>query len=150
MDSTENIEEAVAKWLQYAVERFEVSIVKKKIGVSNALLNSFFTDIIKGSGGSVAKLELRFLFYGRFVDMGVGRGVPIGSQSALKEKFFEKRNKLGQLHKYGRTKKAWYSKTKARELGKLSKILAKEFGLSSVSSLEKRLNDLQININLAA
>lgn len=41
------------------------------------LTNSFAQDIYMAANGEVDKITHSFLYYGRFVDMGVGRGVPL-------------------------------------------------------------------------
>lgn len=41
------------------------------------LMNSFTDDVVRASNGEVDKITHAFNHYGRFVDMGVGRGVPL-------------------------------------------------------------------------
>ena len=57
-------------------------------------------------------IRLLYDYYGMFVDMGVGKHVPL--------------NKVGQLN---RKQKKWYSKTIYREVARLADYVAKQTGL---------------------
>ncbi len=125
------IETTIAEWLTIAVERFQSSIKANKIGVTQKLFNSFVTNIFQNSGGSISKVEIAFLFYGRYVDMRVGNGTPLGAKRDFKN--------TGKKLK-GRSSKKWYSKTKAYEVGQLTRLLADQYGLHTAKAIESALD----------
>lgn len=136
----------VADWLKIAIERFQESIKQKKIGVTNKLFDSFLSNIISNSGGNVSKLEIQFLFYGRYVDIGVGKGMPVGGRRNID--FSKYRTADGRLKSQPRKAKKWYSKTKAYEVGKLTSILAENYGLQTAKAVESTLSNQNILIEI--
>ena len=50
------------------------------------LVKSFAYDVYSAAGGEVDKITHAFNYYGRFVDMGVGRGVKYGESAASNRK----------------------------------------------------------------
>lgn len=144
------LEQAVTRWLERAIRRYRFYMDKYGVGFSQSLWNSFTTNIIRSSGGNISKLEINFLYYGRFVDMGVGRGFPIGSRSKLgDDKFLSKRNERGQLRKApGRKPKKWYAKTTTFEIGRLGDILQKEFGLETPKFIENAMKNISLEIEM--
>jgi hypothetical protein len=141
------IEQVLSEWLTIAVERFQNSLKKNKVGVSEKLFNSFLTNIIQGSAGNISKIEILFLFYGRYVDMGVGKGFPIGGRKTFKD-FNKYRNQSGKLHSVRRKPKKWYSKTKAFEIGKLTEILAEQYGMQTAKAVESALENQKFTIEI--
>ncbi len=139
------VEDVISEWLTIAVERFQESLKKNKVGVTQKLFESFLTNVIKSSNGNVSRIEIEFLFYGRYVDMGVGRGFPIGGRRNFKD-FDKFRDKGGRLLRANRKPKKWYSKTKAFEIGKLTSILAEQYGLNTAKAVESALESLNITI----
>jgi hypothetical protein len=141
-------EELAQDWLRITIERFQKAIKKAGIVSLDDLYNSFEKELRAAGNGSVASALIRFRLHGRFVDMGVGRGVPIGSQ-ARKADYYKYRNKKGQLHKYGRKPKKWYSKTLTGQTKKLGELMSEQFGGKAIQIIENALThatkDLQIN-----
>ena len=141
------VEEVLSEWLSIAVERFQQSLKENKIGVTSSLFNSFLTNIIKNSEGKASRIEIEFLFYGRYVDMGVGKGFPIGSRGNFKD-FNKHRKSNGQLHQVHRKPKKWYSKTKAYEIGKLTDLLAEQYGMQTAKAVESALDNNKFIIEM--
>lgn len=143
-------EELAQQWLTITIERFKKSIIKNKIrnySGADSLINSFVTQLKQAGGGSIAAALIRFKAAGRYVDMGVGRGVPLGSQKS-KADFYKYRNKLGQLHKYRRKAKKWYGKTLSSETMRLGELMAEHFGINAVQLIESSIKgELKINID---
>jgi len=136
----------VEDFIRITVERFQKSI--EKAGVSkerNILFDSFVSELQKGGSDTVERARIMFMKYGRYVDMGVGRGVPIGSAAAKAD--FERyryakntaRFKRGQLKKYGRKPKKWYSRTLAGQIKKLSELMMEHYGIGSIQLLEEKM-----------
>jgi hypothetical protein len=83
--------------------------------------------------GSLDKLQVSFPLYGRFVDMGVGRGTNV-TAAQLRKQY--------RIHKpdVKRVPRRWYSRTKSGEEKKLAEILSKQYGIHLVNLAENLLN----------
>ena len=104
---------------------------------TDTLMKSILTELVK-SGGSVQQMLTRFRQYGRFVDMGVGRGVPIGAAGT--GAFSAARTDDGKLKRYRRRKKPWYSKTYFHEVQKIKELYAREFGNTIPVAIQEELS----------
>jgi hypothetical protein len=118
MDQTQTIQ----AWADYVIERWELEIIRLGINSTGQLLKSFTSTIITQSGGNVEKIIFAYEYYGKFVDMGVGRGVKIGNPNS------------------SRAPKAWYNKTFFGQVKKLGEILQEKYSdaaaVSIVESIE--------------
>ena len=142
------IEATITEWLAIAVNRFQNALKSNKIGVSQRLFQSFVSNIFQNSGGSISKVEIAFLFYGRYIDMGVGKGFPIGGRRSFKD-FDRFRFSDGKLKSNpGRKPKKWYSKTKAYEVGQLTRILAEQYGIHTARAIETALDGEKFTIEM--
>jgi len=110
-------------WAKITVKVWKEKLTKLKCVNSGKLLNSFIHNVVSQANGDVLKIEFAFLYYGKFVDMGVGKGVPIGGvkENATSRKLEGKM--LGNL----RRPKKWYSKVFSHEVKRLTEILAKQY-----------------------
>jgi len=104
----------IEAWAKIVIERWEQKIVKLGIKRTGKLLNSFTHFVNTQSGGSPDKITFAFEYYGKFVDMGVGRGV-----------------KLGAVETSIRTAKPWYSKTFWSQFEKLKDIMVEKYQVKS-------------------
>jgi hypothetical protein len=86
-----------------------ISAQRMKVGVSQDAINSLsYTTAAAGSG---AVAQLSFKQYLRFVDMGVGKGHPLGGMTSMKVTLLsQKKTGSVQLNKNGRKPKKVYSK----------------------------------------
>lgn len=83
------------------------------------------------SGGENApRVVMEFLMYGRYIDMGVGRGADIADHIT---------NRRLRLGSPGRTPRRWYAKRKGYELHRLREILAERYVSVPVDLLENAL-----------
>jgi hypothetical protein len=126
-----DLNKVATDWAMITIQRFKRQIDKRKIGQTGKLFNSFVSNIIKNSDGTPWKIELSFLFYGRFVDMGVGKGVKVGR--IQEEKTLRGR---AAIFKQPRKAKPWYSKTKAAETRALAEVMAREFKVKGINVFE--------------
>lgn len=132
-----NLQKLAEDWALITIDRWEKQIRKHRIGKSEALFKSFTANVIRNSDGNPVKIELSFLYYGRFVDMGVGKGT---SLSQVKENR-SLRNRAEQFKNLRRPKK-WYSKVKSAELANLAELLIREFGLKGINIMEEGVREL--------
>lgn len=131
-------------WLALAVERLQQALDHYQIGQTQGpLWQSIAGEIIR-TGEDVAQILIKFAQYGRFVDMGVGRGMPRGGRRKLgEEQFLKQRNRSGQLHRYNRSPKPWFSKTKTREVARLRQLLAEHYEHKLINQIEQGLEKIQ-------
>lgn len=142
METQKDIAGVINGWAEVVIDRFHEAMDKYDIGKLDGPLWSSFAYELKLAGGNVDEVVFKFLKYGRFVDMGVGRGVPMGGRGTAA--FAKSRNEKGQLHRYGRKRKPWYSKTKTREIGILRTILVRDYGINTLAELESAFNYTEI------
>ena len=100
-----------------SIVKWKKKLAIDKVGNSGALLQSFQYNVLASAQGNVLKITLLFEYYGRFVDMGVGKGVKIGD---VKESATSRRLS-GKMLGNRRSPKKWYSKTFHTEVMKLSR-----------------------------
>ncbi|MBE7177692.1 MAG: hypothetical protein INR69_14890 [Mucilaginibacter polytrichastri] len=119
------IDVSLQKWADITIYKFQRELARLKVGVTNELMFSFSREVIKANG-DVQSVVIKFLRYGRFVDMGVGAGVPIGELKLVRQ-FDIYKDVYGQSfgHNLRRPKK-WYSKILYTEIAKLKYILPQE------------------------
>lgn len=93
-------------WAKDLFNAFQKKMKRQKIGVSNNLYNSFKKHIF-GNVNHPDKIELNYMMYGAFVDMGVGKG-----DNAANAKYNSSIRRLtGKDTHYKRRAKKWYNKT---------------------------------------
>lgn len=114
--------------MRIALERFKDKFEKFGIGDSDELIKSLAMDMVSGSGGDFQKIQFFFLYYGTFVDMGVGKGVKIGD---VKEASMSRRLE-GRRSGNRRRPKKWYSKTMHGEVNALADILREQYGTKGI------------------
>ena len=74
----------LVKWAEIVIEKWEFNIVQKNLIYSGDLLRSFEQSVTSEAGGNAALISFAFKYYLRMLDMGVGRGSPIGSNDGRK------------------------------------------------------------------
>ena len=88
------------------------------VGDTGELLKSFEAHVTADSNGDPVKITFAFLYYGRFPDMGVGRGVTLSDTPAP-----------------SRQVKPWYSKTFMTEVVKLGRMIAEKYGIDAAMAV---------------
>jgi hypothetical protein len=142
----QNMEDELRRWAEIAIDHFHNSLDKYEIGkLDGDLWKSFAFELVQ-NGGNIERVLIKFKQYGRFVDMGVGRGVAIGRKGT--EVFGKYRKANGQLIRYGRRPKPWYSKTKTREVGILRSLLVSQYQVQTLATIDSGLTFTE-NIQLS-
>lgn len=118
------IRQVVDDWAKIVIQIWEEKMLALGISDSYQLANSFIYHILAHSGGDPTRLEFAFNYYGKFVDMGVGRGV-----------------KLADRYNSKRTVKPWYTKTFLREVKKLAVLLAGEYAHQGAVMIVENVED---------
>lgn len=127
MNPTPSPHELAQQWLTITVERFAANIRKLRIGSTGALLASFKKEVIGDAGSDRLRLRLSYALYGKFVDMGVGRGMAAGQRKGS-DGYERVRNSRGQLRRHQRRAKRWYSTEMAHQTHRLSELLLDLYG----------------------
>lgn len=142
-----NLKGTYEKFLEITVARFRAELDKKvyrgnwssKPWQTGGLRAHWNTKLSMGSSGN-DKLTIDFPMYGRFIDMGVGKGVNMNA-ALLRKRY--------SIHKPDVPRKPikWYSRRKTAEEKKLAEILAEKYGIGLVKLAENLLsNTVTVNI----
>lgn len=119
-----NLRGTYEAWQKFTIKDWQKSIQKARIGNTNDLLRSFTRNLVNQSGGDVEKLIFIFKYYGKFPDMGVGRGVKLGDVSELRTE----RGLIGKQKGNRRRPKKWYNKPFYANIQRLTEILTEKYG----------------------
>lgn len=106
------------KWADITIDRWKKKIARLKIGSTGALVRSFTSSIEADARGDVSKIVFTFMYYGKFVDQGVGRGT-----------------KYQQVGTTNRVAKPWYSSVVRREVHKLGELMIERYGVEALKAL---------------
>lgn len=124
-------------WADIVIEKWQKEIDRLKIKKTGDLYNSF-ERVVTSNGGDMLSIELKYLFYGWFVHMGVGRGQKAGDVS-------ENNDNAKLLGSRARKPKQWIYKTLGKQSVALAEIMAQKYGGESRGAI---LNFLPGKINL--
>ncbi len=125
LDINQKIEfkQVLDAWSRVAVDRFGQSLDRRVYRVRTTRTGTRATN--KNATGNLKQnwwrtatesgVVLQFLQYGRFVDMGVGKG------TRHTDRLVNRQLREGGT---GRKRRAWYAKTKTHEIKKLREIMA--------------------------
>lgn len=130
-----DVSQMLEKYQTIVIEKWSAALIKYGVEATGALMASFIKELQK-SGGNVDAVIFKFLKYGRFPDMGVGRGASL-NERVLNRKFDRYRNASGKMvGGLSRKKKPWYSKTLYKEVARLSELLTGEYGTQIIKIIE--------------
>lgn len=120
-------QQLAAQWLDVTVERFVANMRRLRIQQTGALMASFKKEVVGAAGADQLKLRLSYALYGKFVDMGVGRGMAAGVRKG-DDGYERVRHSRGQLRRHQRQAKRWYSTEMAHQTHRLSELLLDLYG----------------------
>lgn len=72
----------IQRWADEVIREWDRKAIELGIHEGH-LLNSFANHVVWAAGGRVDRIEFLFEYYGKFVDMGVGKGVSMEDRDAL-------------------------------------------------------------------
>lgn len=110
--TTTNKDEYYRAWAKMMVTIWQDKIAMLNVRDTGELFSSFITEVVSQSGGDIDKITFAYLYYGRMVDMGVGRGVTMADAGTGS----------------GRKKKPWYNKTWYHSIKVLTEKRAQLYG----------------------
>ncbi|GAA3954149.1 hypothetical protein [Hymenobacter algoricola] len=129
--------EMALKWLEFTVAGFVKNMRQLRIKDTGALMASFKKQVIATADGRL-QLDLSYALYGKFIDMGVGRGMGLGVKKG-DDGFDRIRNSRGQLKRYGRKARKWYSKELAFQTKRLAELMSELHGTILISTVADAL-----------
>lgn len=121
-----NMNLTVQAWADIVITIWLNKIDQMKIHDTYQLADSFTHHVISHSNGDVQKIEFAFNYYGKFVDMGVGRGVTLEDVAR------------GNTSRHPRP---WYSRTFYSEVKKLSQLLAQKYARKGALVIVENVDD---------
>jgi hypothetical protein len=101
---------------------------------TNQLADSLTQHVISEAGGHQKRIEFFFLYYGKFVDMGVGNGVKIDASRAMRS---ERRDDRYSTRKA----KPWYSKPLYGQIARLRQIMAEKYAHRAAIAIIENVDD---------
>lgn len=132
---TENLNQrlTVDAWAEIVIDRWLDRLAKLNIGYYFQLEDSLTYDLI-GSTDMIREIRFIFNYYGKFVDMGVGKGIKLEDVS---ENRIARRGDGGSA----RRPKKWYSKVFYAQVMRLSEIIAQKYGAAAVLGIIENYDD---------
>lgn len=124
----------IEDWARFTVDRLSKSLKKRRIGVTNSLYFSLYHKLIGIAGGDIGSVKHSFNYYGKFVDMGVGRGQKLDGVKSNAD--------LRAIGSGGRKPKKWYSKTYYGEVAELRNLLANKYGEQAAGLIKEEIEKL--------
>ncbi|MBW6491867.1 MAG: hypothetical protein K0B15_11815 [Lentimicrobium sp.] len=143
MNGNPDLNKTIDAWSTFVLERWHKKISMLQIGYSQQLEDSLSRELFAQSAGDAAKVTFSFHYYGKFSDMGVGKGVDLGSVSSLKSDRALGGNETGNR----RRPKKWYSPVFYTEVAKLKFILAKNYAHSGALAITETISDTSLSFN---
>jgi hypothetical protein len=138
--------QTVEKWLEYTLSDLRENLRKLKINDTGHLLASVEGHLVAAAGGDVTKLTIAYAAYGKFVDMGVGRGMGAGIRKRDSD-YARIRDARGRLRQYSRKPRPFASKVIGKQSFRLSVLLSDYFGETITANIQNAL-PAQVTINL--
>jgi len=138
------LQETLEQWSYITVNELKLSLIEKGVHLG-ALYRSFTRQIFYGADGMPTKVTIGFLFHGRFVDMGVRKGVKLENVKGNAEiwRALSKEQRNATPH---RGPKKWYSPTIYREYQRAAEILAGKYGIEIPARFESMFSEkIQLN-----
>ncbi len=134
----------IENWARITLEYLKQNLFKYKIGVTESLKNSLKYTIVKDSQNWTQRVTFEFNLYGRFVDMGVGKGVSLGGAREVKIM----RRALNQRgNGIGRKPKPWEAKGFAAQSFRLQELIAELLQQTITTEVADVLSRIPIVIN---
>ena len=129
-------------WAKITIQLWRKNLSRMKIGQNSSgdLHRSFKYKVIAGARGNVERIEFAFNYYGKFLDMGVGKGTKLGDRPVSRGSRVLADKMLGGVRK----PKKWYSRTFYGEAQRLFEILQKEYGRKAQVVISENINDNSI------
>jgi hypothetical protein len=133
----DELRNTITKWAEITIHSLRQSMVNKYIGQSGDLYKSFQYKVFTDTNGNPTRVSIGFDYHGRFVDMGVGKGIKLENVKSNAEIWrYAAKNKRS---KNPRRPKKWYSPTMYHEYQRAAEILAAKYGIEIPARFERMM-----------
>lgn len=112
-------------WLRLFIVKLRNELKVKNIGQTGALARSIAGQL-RSNGNNVSEVLAKFSMYGRFIDMGVGRGVAAYERQTNRENRNASTRYGASVGFSSRKPKRWLNKRKMAEIYRLRELLAEQ------------------------
>lgn len=119
----------VEAWAEITIKEWLKKIKALGIHSTGQLVNSFYHHVNTSADGNPEYVKFAFEYYGKFVDMGVGRGV-----------LLEDREIKVNAEATNRRKKPWYSDVFYEQLKILSHLLSEKYAKQAADMVVTELD----------
>ena len=137
--------ELATTWLDFTVDNFVDNMRRLRIRDTGALMASFRKQVI-GSAEGPLQLRLSYALYGKFIDLGVGRGYGAGVRKG-DDGYERLRNGRGQLRRRERKARQWYAKELAHQTKRLAELMSELHGTILIATVAEALPTETVEIN---
>ena len=137
--------ELATKWLDFTVDNFVDNMRRLRIRDTGALMASFRKQVI-GSAEGQLQLRLSYALYGKFIDLGVGRGYGAGVRGG-DDGYDRLRNGRGQLRRREHKARQWYAKELAHQTKRLAELMSELHGSILIATVAEALPTETVEIN---
>lgn len=142
---SDELAETLHAWANITINELKWQMAMNMVHLGS-LYRSFTKKLEFGPDGSPKRVTIGFLYHGRFIDMGVGKGVKLenikGNREIWRASSAAQRNNLNK-----RRPKKWYSPTIYKEYQRAAEILSKKYAIEIPARFENLLDkDIKIKI----
>lgn len=117
------LDETINAWAKIVLEIWIDKLMRFGVHNTFSLINSLYTHVQTAANGNPELVQFFFNFYGKFADIGVGKGVT-----------------SDQVTFSNRTPKPWKSKVFYSQVMQLSKILAEKYAIKGSVAIVDTIN----------
>lgn len=118
--------ETVKAWAEITIRVWEDKVDKLHVYDTYRLINSFQLHTIASANGDISLIQFMFTWYGKFADMGVGKGTQIVD--------------VGKPYSKRKPKK-WYSPVFYSQVKRLGELLADKYSHRAAISIVENVDD---------
>ena len=138
--------QTVEQWLEFTLSNLRERIRAFQAVDTGHLLASVQGFLVTAASGDVARLSIAYALYGKYVDMGVGRGMGAGVRKASSD-YDRIRDERGRLHTHSRKPKPFSSKEIGRQSVRLGVLLSEHYGATTIARITDALpGTVEINL----
>lgn len=153
-----NLKATLMAFKKFAVKDWQTDLQKKlyrysRTAAGNPIrtprtrnLHRDWDSSLIGTVTGLSTLRFKFPLYGRFLDMGVGKGTSYEERRTWRSRRVDTRQVLRDRTS-SRQRVAWYSKRKGYNQRRMAELLTKRYGLGMTQFVENQLT-FTVGINL--
>lgn len=142
-----NLRGDIDKWARFTIERWRGKQRDLAIGVSGHLSRSM-RYALQMSGRDVTGVSFSFPMYGRFVDMGVGRGLRSHERSTNVMNRNAAKSVGAQVLYSVRKPKRWFNKPKMARIYALKEMLAGRVAAGVSTQVSDNMGNLEMTVRV--